>query len=92
MPYYVYRATDGRAEWPIITQYELPSAPEIRSVDVELLALCRTFLVAWEVAHAFIPMPGSPTREGPARDRTPLPAALETDEGARRRPRRARME
>jgi hypothetical protein len=60
MAYHVYRATDGRAEWPIITQYPLPlHAPESRSVGVELLASCKTFLVAWEVAHAFIPLPGS---------------------------------
>jgi hypothetical protein len=59
MAYHVYRASDGRAEWPIITQYQLPQAPGSRSVEVELLASCRTFLVAWEVAHAFIPSPGA---------------------------------
>jgi len=59
MAYHVYRATDGHAEWPIITQYQLPRPVETRSVEVELLASCKTFLVAWEVAHAFIPLPGS---------------------------------
>lgn len=59
MAYHVYRATDGHAEWPIITQYQLPRPAEARSVEVELLASCKTFLVAWEVAHAFIPLPGS---------------------------------
>ena len=59
MAYHVYRATDGHAEWPIITQYPLPRPVETPAVEVELLASCRTFLVAWEVAHAFIPLPGS---------------------------------
>jgi len=59
MAYHVYRASDGRAEWPIITQFQLPAQQGSRSVKVELLASCRTFLVAWEVAHAFIPSPGS---------------------------------
>jgi hypothetical protein len=71
MAYHVYRATDGHAEWPIITQYQIPRPEDNRSVEVELLASCRTFLVAWEVAHAFIPLPGSsvgPTFTAPTKD------------------------
>ncbi len=80
MSYHVYRATDGRAEWPIITQYQLPpDATEGRSVEVELLASCRTFLVAWEVAHAFIPAPGSALESA---SRGPAPSSFP---GARRK-------
>jgi hypothetical protein len=72
MAYHVYRATDGRSEWPIITQYPLPQnargeaeaqvrsdADDDRDVEVELLGSCRTFLVAWELAQAFIPSRGA---------------------------------
>jgi hypothetical protein len=77
MAYHVYRASDGRAVWPIITQYQLPPrAMESRSIDVELLASCKSFLVAWEVAHAFIPSPGAAPEVASTETGTSLLAAL----------------